>query len=489
MSSTGWEPASVKAQLRLTTLRLGQLQEKKDSQGAIIRRDIATLLQQRNVGLARAKAQTLQREDALGDLLEVLEMHVGQLLEHFNELDQCVHLGPNVVEAASTVIYAAPHVLVKDLDITSNLLEQHLGPEFTRSAMTNHDGNVAKIAIRTTTAPPPALQDLDLALQKIASEYGVNWTPEPSRQDILNLVSEILDPQSSPIVDLPALRRLCRHGIPDEPKWLRPRDLTRRLLDPFSALPLPTPTTNPLDAALINVSEQLSAIPSTLFADLDQTPGSFEICPLDDAAQVEIKMSSAKNLDVRLHILHTADSNHSSASSSATSRPPESGMICAPEISLSSPDVSMSGEMDVSTTTLLSSTPLAPSTVHPKHLSALRRLLYLHASINPGNISPHIPSLLVPLYAVLNQEVLPEDLAHVEADTFWLFEALVGEFSELEDEGGSIWMKRFSDRLAWADFELFSALVSFPDLYLSDELFSYSLQQVKGLDPALPHYS
>jgi len=67
---------------------LGQLQERKDSQGQITRRDIATLLQQDNVGLARAKAQNLIQEDVLGDLLEVLEMHVGLILEHFNEIDQ-----------------------------------------------------------------------------------------------------------------------------------------------------------------------------------------------------------------------------------------------------------------------------------------------------------------------------------------------------------------------------------------------------------------
>lgn len=78
----------LQAQLRLTSQRLGQLQEKKDSQGQITRKDIATLLQQGNLGLARAKAHKLIQEDALGDLLEVLEMHVGLILEHFGEIDQ-----------------------------------------------------------------------------------------------------------------------------------------------------------------------------------------------------------------------------------------------------------------------------------------------------------------------------------------------------------------------------------------------------------------
>jgi hypothetical protein len=122
----------------LTSLRLGQLQEKKDSQASVTRRDIATLLQQRNIGLARAKAQGLVQDDAMGDLLEILEMHVGLILEHFSELDrkwvismlwfifefnwavnfESVSPSPNVVEAASSIIFAAPKVDSKGSSIT-----------------------------------------------------------------------------------------------------------------------------------------------------------------------------------------------------------------------------------------------------------------------------------------------------------------------------------------------------------------------------------
>jgi len=70
-------------------------------------------------------------------------------------------------------------------------------------------------------------------------------------------------------------------------------------------------------------------------------------------------------------------------------------------------------------------------------------------------------SLLIPLYSVLHREVESPDVAHVEADTFWLFESMVGEFADLEDEGGgNEWMRRFSDRLQWADPELSADLVS-----------------------------
>jgi len=114
-----------KAQLRLTTQRLAQLQEKQHSQRQITSNDIAILLRQGNVALARAKTQNLIQEDTLRALLEVLELYVRLILEHFNEIDQrchyCSHLRnaadfiysptptPVVVEAASTIIFASPH--------------------------------------------------------------------------------------------------------------------------------------------------------------------------------------------------------------------------------------------------------------------------------------------------------------------------------------------------------------------------------------------
>lgn len=73
--------------IRLTSQRLGQLQAKLDSDANITRKDIATLLQHGNLWLARAKAQRLVHDDAIGDLVEALEMVLGTLLERFPELN------------------------------------------------------------------------------------------------------------------------------------------------------------------------------------------------------------------------------------------------------------------------------------------------------------------------------------------------------------------------------------------------------------------
>ena len=54
----------------------------------IISRDIATLLGQRNVSLARAKALNLLKEDAAADVMEVLEMYCSVVQERFSELEK-----------------------------------------------------------------------------------------------------------------------------------------------------------------------------------------------------------------------------------------------------------------------------------------------------------------------------------------------------------------------------------------------------------------
>ncbi|KAJ6630677.1 regulator of Vps4 activity in the MVB pathway-domain-containing protein [Mycena sp. CBHHK59/15] len=461
MAGTRWDPTSVKALLRLTSQRLGQIQEKKDSKASISRRDIATLLQQGNIGLARAKAQNLIQEDVSGDLLEILEMHIGVLLEHFTEIDQQYVNSPVVIEAASSIIFAgAAQTESKELQAVRDLLIQRLGGDFARSAVSNRDNHVSSRVARALSAPSPTAANLDAYLLNIAKLYGVQWVPEPRRQDILITLSEMLDPDASPAVDMPRLRKLCARGIPDEPAWLRARvwrlffgtlpalksswprearqqrdsyyDLVRRLLKPFSDLPPPTTPLVQLDASLLAVSKQLSRIPASLFSGLNEEPDHTGLCPLDEDAPDATKIPYANNLDNRMKAIQDRDSGVSVPSIPEIRLEAEADVT--PEISLTTPE-GFSGRRQNVPQTLVTSKLYASGEAHQKHLSALFRLLYLHSTINPGNLSPHIPALLVPLYSVLNQEIESEDLAHVE------------------------------------------------DRELAEILYA------KGLDPALPHYS
>ncbi|EMD38438.1 hypothetical protein CERSUDRAFT_113595 [Gelatoporia subvermispora B] len=519
---TSWDPVRMKAQLRLTAQRLGQLQDKLESQAQITRRDIATLLQEGNVLLARAKTRKLIKEDNRSDLLQTLEMHVGVVLGHLSEFERSDPPSPVVIEATSSIIYAAPNVDSRELLLVKDLLMQQLGPDFARSASENRDGYVSARVVRILSALPPSASRLDQYMYNIAKNYNVDWVPDLPAPEKINALSVVLDQSSTPLIDIGRLRALCSQGLPEEPPWLRPKvwklllnslpleksawmehassqrenyyDLIRRLLEPFSSLPTPTSPLEPLDASLLNISRDLAQVPSQLLSRLEEAPEESRSCPLDDSAPEDIKITCARNLDLRLQEIRSSEAQASTSDGAVpeirlestpeirfegvlddTSEQSQDRLdapgISTPEISLSAPD-SPSSSQSVLPTTLLPSRPYGMADAHQKHVTALLRLLYVHSYLNPANRLPHIASLLVPLYSALVEEVDPQDTPHVEADTFWLFETIIGEFAELEDmESGSGWIRKLGDRLRWADEELADSL------------------QTKGLDPALPHYS
>ena len=206
----------------------------------------------------------------------------------------------------------------------------------------------------------------------------------------------------------------------------------------------------------------LSRTPKSLFGGLQDEPKTYPFSLLDASAPDDVKMMCAFNVDSRLQVLQTFH-DHEESDTGQTS---EIRLLPrdTPEISLTTTE-NVSGHPKVPMT-LLSSKDYAVSWANHKHQSALLRLLYIHSCLHPLNKSPHVPSLLIPLYSVLLQETEPKDAAHVEADTFWVFQAMIAEFSELEEEeGGQIWMSKLSERLACVDQELSISLVHFPLIF------------------------
>lgn len=237
------------------------------------------------------------------------------------------------------------------------------------------------------------------------------------------------------------------------------QDLIRRLLEPFTQLSPSTTLLTALDKSLLDTSKELSRVPPSLFSELEDEPESSDLCPLDPSSTGYISCSGA--LDSRLELI-LASSDRAGPMPTPEIRLEEH--TDTPKISVTeplSPTVETTATRQASLpTTLHPSKAFGALAAHPHHHSALLRLLYVHSSLNPASRSPHVASIMVPLYSVLVQEIEPTEVAHAEADTFWLFEAIISEFAELEDEeGGKVALQRFGERVAWADEELFSNLV------------------------------
>lgn len=217
-----------------------------------------------------------------------------------------------------------------------------------------------------------------------------------------------------------------------------------------------------LDANVIEVTRQLSQVPPSLYAFLEEDPEWIGISPLDEDAQEEVRIPCAHNLDRRLDAINQKDSRSVGDSNLTPEiRLEHDETPGTPEISVTAPE-NPSEEKPVTPTTLVASRSSGTASyTNRRHMSALVRLLYVHSCLNPAHRSPDIASLLIPLYSVLNMEIEAQDVAHAEADSFWLFEAMISEFSPLEDEAeGALWMRKLGDRVWEADSEFYTDLVS-----------------------------
>lgn len=234
-----------------------------------------------------------------------------------------------------------------------------------------------------------------------------------------------------------------------------------------------------MDDNLLNAYKQLSGLSRDVFALLEDEPESFKQCPLHEASPEDIRISFAGSLEARLQLIQAQAKEGIQFLPTPEIRLEQGvDITITPGISLTPSD----SNSNHSETLNMSTTLLPPrrrifGNAHPVHCASLLRLLYVHNAINPGNFAYHAPSFMVPLYSVLMQEVDPEDLTHLEADTFWLLEAMVAEFSGLEDEGGNVWMKVFSERVAWADFDLSTDLVTISAQFLWENKLTCGLRK------------
>jgi len=239
------------------------------------------------------------------------------------------------------------------------------------------------------------------------------------------------------------------------------QDLVHRLLTPIASLPSPTDPLSPTDALIATLSLSLFRVSPDLFVLLENEPKSALSgkCPLDPTAPDSIRISCASNLDKRLSLIKD-DSDACKTPEIRLETVLNGSNPVSPPPLPSSAATSLASKRQRQPTTLLPSKAYNAPPAHRAHLSALLRLLYLHSTLNPAVQSPHVPWLLVPLYSALVGETHEADVAHAEADTFWLFEALVGEIAEMEEEeGGKIWTQKLSERIRWADGELAASLV------------------------------
>ncbi|KAF8522218.1 regulator of Vps4 activity in the MVB pathway-domain-containing protein [Hysterangium stoloniferum] len=480
-----WDSTRLQSQLRLTSYKLAQLQERHDQASNITKRDIATLIEQNEIKTARIKVEKLIQDDRLSTLIEMLESFCNLLLERFGELRNDLESNRTLTDAVYGLITIGPRSELKDVVVLREMLIQMCGPEATRTIL-NHDCHIPPQVVDALDRRPPSIEHIDVFMTSIAKEFNLSWTPPLLSHQKARALAEILDQNAlSRTIDLQELREIAVRGIPSQPAWLRPRlwkillgtlsyqkdfweveahmkrqsyyDLARPLLGRLRSTSPPTTPLSSMDALLLAMAKSLSTLPSELDVDIEASP----LCPFDDNAPEGLKIHDADAVDDRLRLIQA--NMHGLPSPVG---PPEIHVedIQTPHILISLPNDS--------SPVLETSTSNSPLILIRGHASSLLRLMYIHVSLHSAASATYLTSVLVPLYMAMVQEIDPAELAHVEADTFWLLNELWGEVSDLTDtERSQHWVSKFGQRLAWADPNLHGDLVR------------------KGLDPASPNYS
>jgi len=190
--------AKLKVCLKLCITRLQMLQKKKENQGVLSRKEIATLLGKNKEELARIRVEQIIRDDYVVEVLEILELYCTLLTSRFGLIEAVKECDPGLMESVQTIMWCAPRLQaeVNELKQIAHAFGVRYGKEFIRQAMSNLDdtedaqpgsGKVSARVMHKLTDYTPKASLVDNYLVAIAQTYGVEYIPpiRPPEADLL----------------------------------------------------------------------------------------------------------------------------------------------------------------------------------------------------------------------------------------------------------------------------------------------------------------
>jgi len=142
------------------------------------KKEIAKLLEIGKVEKARIKVEHVIRDDFTMEAHELLELLCETVVSRLPLLISEKECPFGMVNAISTLIYAARRVQIPELAEIRKQLVKKYGKHFAQRAELNTDGCVNERVIHKLSVQPPNAFLVHNYLKEIARQYGVDWTPE-----------------------------------------------------------------------------------------------------------------------------------------------------------------------------------------------------------------------------------------------------------------------------------------------------------------------
>ncbi|PIN22542.1 Spindle pole body protein [Handroanthus impetiginosus] len=173
----GFLGAKCKTCLTLSISRIKLLQNKRDVQLKLMRKEIAEFLQAGQEAIARIRVEHVIREQNTWEAYEILELFCEFVLARVPILESQRACPTELREAVASIIFSAPRCSdLPDLLHVRNLFAAKYGKEFVAAASElRPDASVNRTIIeKLSVSAPPADVKLKV-LEEIALEYNVNW--------------------------------------------------------------------------------------------------------------------------------------------------------------------------------------------------------------------------------------------------------------------------------------------------------------------------
>lgn len=178
----GFNKQKLKVNLKLSINRLKLLEKKKTELAQKARREIADYINNGKEERARIRVEHIIREDYLVEAMEMLELYCDLLLARFGLIETQAYCDEGMVEAVTTLIWAAPRLQsdVQELRVISDQLGLKYGKKFAHEASINANSTVNQRLILKLSPQPPPKTLVENYLVEIARSHHVAFEPDPA---------------------------------------------------------------------------------------------------------------------------------------------------------------------------------------------------------------------------------------------------------------------------------------------------------------------
>ncbi|CAH2354750.1 vacuolar protein sorting-associated protein Ist1p [[Candida] railenensis] len=168
----------LKVSLKTAISKLKFVQDKKTALAKQQRRQLADLLKSGKESSATIRVENIIRDDIYVELLEYIELYCELLLARITLIMDHARTTcePSLVEAVSSLIYAAPHTELKEITVIREILIHKYGVEFGKAAADNESGSVPSKIVSRCQFEPPSETLVRLYLSEIARAYKAPYS-------------------------------------------------------------------------------------------------------------------------------------------------------------------------------------------------------------------------------------------------------------------------------------------------------------------------